>query len=73
MARDQDGVEVMGMIDLVLVKKDMLSYMKNVRAVRRMGRGLSDHNIVVCKVRLVCVWITRREVVNGATRIRSEN
>ena len=30
------------MIDLVLVKRDMLQYVKDVRAVRRMGHGLSD-------------------------------
>ena len=33
-ARGQDGVEVKGMIDLVLVKKDMLHFVQDVRAVR---------------------------------------
>ena len=33
-ARGQDGVEVKSMIDLMLVKKDMLHYMQNVRVVR---------------------------------------
>ena len=37
-----------------------------------MGRGLSDHYVIVCKVRLVRAWIKRREVVVGARRIRSE-
>ena len=37
-----------------------------------MGRGLLDHYIVLCKVRLVGAWIKRREVVVGARRIRSE-
>ena len=37
-----------------------------------MGRGLSDHHIVLCKVRLVRAWRKRREVVVGARRIRSE-
>ena len=60
------------MIDLVLVKKDMLRYVQDMRAVRGMGHGLSDHCIVLCKVRLVGVWIKRREVVVGAKRIRSE-
>ena len=41
------------MIDLVLVKKDMLCYVQDVRTVRRMGQGLSDHHVVLCKVRLV--------------------
>ena len=37
-----------------------------------MGQGLSDPNIVLCKVRIVGAWIKRREVVVGARRIRSE-
>ena len=37
-----------------------------------MGQSLSDHHVVLCKVRLVGVWIKRREVVVGARRIRSE-
>ena len=49
-ARDQDGMEVQSMIELVLVKKDMLRYGQEVRAVRRMGRGLLDHSLVICKV-----------------------
>ena len=35
--RSQDGVEVKSMISLVLVKKDMIRYVKNVRTVRGMG------------------------------------
>ena len=38
-ARGQDGVEVKSMIDLVLVKRDMLRYVQDVRVVRGMGRG----------------------------------
>ena len=57
------------MIDLVLVKKDMLQV---VRAVRGMGQGISDHHVVLCKLRLVGTWIKRREVVDGALRIKSE-
>ena len=37
-ARNHDGVEVMSMIDLVLVKKDMLHYVHDVRALRGMVR-----------------------------------
>ena len=37
-----------------------------------MGQGLSDHHIVLCKVRLVRTWIKRRQVLVGARRIRSE-
>ena len=54
------------------MKTHMLQYVQDVRAVRGMERGLSDHYVVLCKVRLVGAWIKRREVVVGATRIRSE-
>ena len=40
--------------------------------VREMGRGLSDHYVVLCKVRLIGAWIKRRETVVGARKIRSE-
>ena len=37
-ARSQDGVEVVkSMIDLVLMKKDMMYFVQDVRAVRGMG------------------------------------
>ena len=36
-ARDQDKLEVKRMIDLVLVRKDMLCYVQDVREVRGMG------------------------------------
>ena len=64
-ARGRDGVKIKRMMDLVLVKRDM-------RAVRVMGRCLSGHYVVLCKFRLVGVWIKRRGVVVGARRIRSE-
>ena len=35
--RNQDGVKVKSMIDLVLVKKEMLRYVQDVRVVRGMG------------------------------------
>ena len=60
------------MICLVLVMRDMLRYVQEVREVRGMGRSLSDHYAVMCKVRLEGTWIKRREVVVGAGRIRSE-
>ena len=41
------------MIDLVLVKKDMLLYVQDVSAERGMGRVLSDHQVVLRKVRLL--------------------
>ena len=60
------------MIDMVLVKKDMLRYVKDLREVRGMERGHSDHHVLVCKVRLVGAWIKRREVLVGARRTKSE-
>ena len=60
------------MIDLVLVKRDVLPYVQDVRAVRRMECGLSDHYVVLCKVRLVGAWIKRKEMVVEVRRIRSE-
>ena len=33
---------------------------------------LSDHYVVLCKVRLVGTWIKRRKVVVGTRKIRSE-
>ena len=68
----QDGGEVKSLIDPELIKKDMLHYLQDVRVLREMGRDLSNHHIVLCKVRLAGVWIIRKEVVNGARKIRSE-
>ena len=52
-ARGQDGMEVKSMIDLVLMKRDILRYVQDVGAVG----GLSHHHVVLCKVRLVEAWI----------------
>ena len=52
-ARDQDGVEIKNMINLVVVKRAILRYVQDVRAVRGMERGLPDHHVVLCKVRLI--------------------
>ena len=71
-ARGQGGVQVKSMTDLVLVKKDMLHFVQDVRAMGGMGRGILDHPVVLCKVRLVGAWIKRREVVDRVRRIKSE-
>ena len=47
------GVEVKTLIYLVLVKKDMLHYVQDGRQLRGMGQGISDHHVILCKVRLV--------------------
>ena len=53
-------------------KEDMLHFVYDVSAVRGMGQGISDHHVVLCKVRLVGTWIKRRQVVDGTRMIRSE-
>ena len=60
-ARGQDGVEVKTLVDLVLVKRNMLRFQDS-RTVKV---------LVLCKVKLVGA-IKRREVVDGNMRIRSE-
>ena len=72
MARGQVGVDVKSMIDLVMLKRNILQYVQNLRAVRGMGQDLSDHHVVLCKIRLVGACIKRREVVIGGRRIRSK-
>ena len=44
------------MIDVVIVKKGMVSYVQDVRALIGMGRGLRNHHVILCKVRLVGTW-----------------
>ena len=61
------------MIDLVLVTKDMLRYVQDVRKVRESGQGLSDQHAVLCKVRFVLLWTKRRDVVDGTRRIKRES
>ena len=60
------------MIDLVLVRKDILRYVQDVRTVRGMGRGLSDYHVVLCKIKLVGTWIKRSKVIVRARRIRED-
>jgi hypothetical protein len=70
--KSRDGTEVKSMIDLVLVKKDMLKYVMDVKSVRGLRMGISDHYIVLCKIKFVGAWMGRkvRRVEKG--RIRSE-
>ena len=71
-ARAREAVEIKRMIDLMLVKRDMLRYVQDVGAMREMRRGLPDHHDLLCKARLVGAWIKIREVVFGTRRIKSE-
>ena len=43
-ARGQEGVEAKNMIDLMLLKNDMLCYVQDVRAEREIGRCLTVHH-----------------------------
>ena len=61
-AKGQDGVEVMIIIDLVMVKKYMLCYVHDGRGMRQ--SLLDPHDVL-------CTWIKRRKVLNEARRIRS--
>ena len=53
-------VAVKRMIDLVLVKKDMLDFVQDVRAVRGM---VHITMLLLCKVRLVGTWIKMEQGV----------
>jgi hypothetical protein len=69
---DRDGNEVKSMIDLVLVKKEMLRYVLDVKSIRGLGMGISDHYVVLCKIRLVGVWMERKMDRKKVGRIKSE-
>ena len=60
------------MCNKIYIYRDIVRYVQDVGAVKEMGQGLSDHHVVLCKVRLVGSWIKRREVMVGVRRIRSE-
>ena len=54
-------------------EKDIYAaYVQDVRSLRGIGQGLSDHHVVLCKDMLVEAWMKKREIVDGAMRIRSE-
>jgi hypothetical protein len=69
---DRNGNETKSLIDLVLVKKEMLKYVMDVRAVRGLGMGISDHHVVLCKIKLVGAWMERKVSGMEVGRIRSE-
>ena len=45
-----------------MLVKDMLQYVQDVKVVKGMGQGLSDHHIVLCKIRLVGAWIKSKKL-----------
>ena len=70
---DRNGNEVKSLIDLVLVKKEMLKYVMDVKAVRGMGMGISDNYIVLCKIVFVGAWMEKKDRRTEMGRIRSES
>ena len=72
MGTDRNGNEVKSLIDMVLVKKEMLKFVMDVKAVRGLGMGISDHYIVLCKIVFVGAWMERKEKRTEMGRIRSE-
>jgi len=60
------------MIDYVMVRKEMLRDVCDVLSVRGLGGGLSDHMIVLCKMRMKGVWLKQQRRTNDAVRIKSE-
>ena len=66
-------MEVTSVIELELGKGDMLKHVQDVKAVRGMGQGISDHSVLLCKGKSLGTWMKRREKVNGAGIIKNEN
>ena len=64
--------EVRSMIDLVLFKRNMLKDVCDVKCIRGLSGGLSDHMIVLCKLRVIGTWMRRQEKASEGKRIRSE-
>lgn len=64
--------ECKSLIDLVLVKKEMMRDILDVKAIRGLNGGISDHMIVLCKLRLIGSWVKKRQVECKVGRIRSE-
>ena len=67
-----DGRVERSMIDFVLVKKEMLKYVMDVRVVRGLSMDISDHIVVLCKIKLVGVWLEKKEVRKVVGRIKCE-
>ena len=66
-----DDLEIKGIIDLVLVKKKKL-FRQMFKMVRRFGCSISNHFVVLCKVRLVRTCLKKRKVANGHGRLMSK-
>ena len=53
MARVRDEGGVMCMINSVLVERNILKCVQDVKTMKRMGQDTLDHSVILCKVRLV--------------------
>ena len=70
--RSQDIIDLMCIIDLMLVKRDIIQQVQDITTDRGIGRTLSDHPIIPCKGGSVGTIIKRRKVVNRARRIKNK-
>ena len=50
-------MKVKGMVDSLLVKRSVLKSVYDVKTVRGLGQGNSDHFVLSCGVKLVANWI----------------
>jgi len=45
---------------IVSVERKIISYVYDTKVIRRLSGGVSDHMIILCKMRLNCVWKKRK-------------
>ena len=64
--------EVKSMIDLILINSSMMKDAYDVRSIRGLVGGLSDHMIVLCRFRLSRVWFRSGKDIQKGSRVRSE-
>ena len=67
----RDG-ERNSMIDYVLVRKELLKWVFDVRAAIGLSGGISDHVMVLCRVKFENVWWKPRVKENSESRIKVE-
>ena len=63
-------MEVIGMVGLVLVKKNILKTVYDLKIVRGMGQGISNHSFVLCNDMMLSTWIKHRKEMRGLEVLR---
>ena len=48
-------------MDLLLVRRDILKNVRDIKIMRGMGKSSQDHYVVLCKLKLMVTWIKERE------------